>query len=102
MGVPFYTTPTFTLTFSERELDLTQAQSVYVTFRSGTQVITKTGNQLTIGEKTIGVSLTQEETASFESSIVNIQANWMISGKRIASVIAQCDLDGQLLTRVIE
>ena len=101
MGVPYFTTPTFTLTFSERELDLTQAQSVFVTFRSGGKVLTKTGEDLTIAEKTIGVSLTQEETASFQTGVVEIQANWMLSGKRIASEVAQCDMYKQLLTKVI-
>ena len=40
MGVPQFTTPTFTLTFTEQGLDLTtQALNVYVTFESGTREI---------------------------------------------------------------
>ena len=55
MGLARYTTPTFTLTFTEDALDLTQAQNVYVTFRSGDVLMTKTGADLTIAEKSIGV-----------------------------------------------
>ena len=45
MGVPRYTTPTFTLTFTEESLDLTQASGIYVTFKQATLLITKTGNE---------------------------------------------------------
>ena len=102
MGVPLYTTPTFTLTFSEQGLDLTQAQNVYVTFRSGATCITKTGADLTIGEKEISVFLSQEETARFARGVLQIQANWTQGGRRIASEIASYDMTGQLLTKVVE
>ena len=102
MGVPLYTTPTFTLTFTERNLDLTQAQNVYVTFRSGAVLITKTGEDLTVDEKTISVFLTQEETARFIMGSLQIQANWTQNGRRVASEIATYDMTGQLLTKVIE
>lgn len=39
MSIPRGTTPTFALTFEDEELDLTQAENVYVTF----SYITKTG-----------------------------------------------------------
>ena len=100
MGVPLYTTPTFTLTFSEQGLDLTQAQNVYVTFRSDGCVITKTGEDITVAEKTVSVLLSQEETSRF-SDVVCIQVNWMASGKRIASEIEKYNMTGQLLTKVI-
>ena len=48
MGVPQYTTPTFTLNFTEQSLDLTQARNVYVTFKSEGTLITKTGEDLTV------------------------------------------------------
>lgn len=102
MGVPLYTTPTFTLTFTEKDLDLTQAQNVYVTFRSGAVFMTKTGEDLTVDEKTIGVTLTQEETAQFVMGAVEIQANWTQGGKRIASEVATYDMTKQLLTKVVE
>lgn len=102
MGVPLYTTPTFTLTFTEKDLDLTQAQNVYVTFRSGAVFMTKTGEDLTVGEKTISVDLTQEETARFVMGSVEIQANWTQGNKRIASEVATYDMTKQLLTAVVE
>lgn len=102
MGVPLFTTPTFTLTFSEQGLDLTQAQNVYVTFNSGATWITKTGEDLTVNDKSIIVSLTQEETARFIMGVLKIQANWTQNGKRIASEIVGYDMTGQLLTRVVE
>ena len=103
MGVAQYTTPTFTLTFTEDALDLTQAQNVYVTFRSGAVLMTKTGADLTIAEKSIGVYLSQEETAKFRIGYVDIQANWTTAtGGRAASEVTKYIISEQLLKRVIE
>jgi len=103
MSVPQYTTPTFTLTFTEDGLDLTQAQNVYVTFRSGDVVMTKTGAELTIAEKSIGVYLSQEETAKFRIGYVDIQANWTTAtGGRAASEVTKYIISEQLLKRVVE
>lgn len=102
LGVPYFTTPTFQLNFSEQGLDLTQMVGVFVTFRAGAYIITKTGNDLNVGEKTITVELSQEETANFQTGNVEIQANWIsANGKRVASEIVSYDLYGQLLTKVI-
>ena len=101
MGVPQYTTPTFTLTFSEQSLDLTQATNVYVTFGDGRITLTKTGEDLTVSEKQIQVKLSQQETAKLSGEI-KIQANWILpSGDRVASEIARCTIDQQLLSVVI-
>ena len=103
MSVPQYTTPTFTLTFSEENLDLTTATNVYVTFRSQKGTITKTGEDLTIAEKEIGVHLSQAETGMFSPGYVQIQANWtMMDGERAASDIVSTDISAQLLQRVVE
>jgi hypothetical protein len=101
MGVPRYTTPVFTLTFSERDLDLTQAEEVFVTFRQACKLMTVTGDDLTVGEKTIAVSFTQEETAEFCEGDVEIQANWVIAGKRAASEVVNYQFTKQLLQEVI-
>lgn len=100
MGVPRWTTPTLTLTFTEAGLDLTQASGVYVTMSSGKTKLTKTGADLDISEKQIVVSLTQEETGRF-GLVVEIQANWLVNGKRIASDIARVSISDQLLNEVI-
>ena len=101
MSVPSFTTPTFTLTFSDQSLDLTQATSVYVTFRSKGFVLTKTGADLNIGEKQIVVLLSQYETSRFLDE-VKIQANWITpGGLRAASDVVTYQIDEQLLLRVI-
>ena len=102
MGVPRYTTPVFTLTFSEEHLDLTEATDVFVTFRQAGKAMTVTGEDLTVEKKTISVSFTQEETAEFCVGDVEIQANWVISGKRAASEIVKYQFTDQLLKQVIE
>lgn len=101
MGVPRYTTPVFTLTFTEKDLDLTQAEEVFVTFRQACKLMTVTGDDLTVGEKTIVVSFTQEETAEFCEGDVEIQANWVIAGKRAASEVVNYQFTKQLLQEVI-
>lgn len=102
MSVPQYTTPTFTLTFTEQTLDLTQADHVYVTFRSGATKLTKSGDALTVGAKTIGVHLTQSDTARFASGKLEVQANWTISGNRFASESAAVEITENLLSEVVE
>lgn len=103
MSVPQFTTPTFTLTFDEETLDLTQAQNIYVTFTSGTTEITKTGNDLNVGEKTIDVYLNQSETGMFKPGTIEIQANWTTSnGGRASSDAVEYRISKQLLKRVVE
>ena len=102
MGVPRYTTPVFTLTFGEKDLDLTQATGVYVTFKQAGRVITITGSDLEVGEKTISVSFSQEETGRFCLGSVEIQANWITGNKRAASEVVTYEFTEQLLQRVIE
>ena len=102
MAVPQYTTPTFTLTFTEEALDLTQVQHVYVTFKSHGVTVTKTGEDLTVEEKSIQVFLSQEETAQFIPGALAIQANWLDrEGNRWASDIINYDISEQLLKKVI-
>lgn len=103
MGVPQYTTPTFTLNFTEQSLDLTQARNVYVTFKSEGTLITKTGEDLTVEQKSISVYPSQEETARFRTGNVKIQANWTTpTGGRAASEVATYIITDQLLKRVVE
>jgi hypothetical protein len=102
MGVPRYTTPVFTLTFSEEHFDLTEADDVFVTFKQACKLMTITGDDLTVGEKTIAVSVTQEEPAEFCEGDVEIQANWVIAGKRAASEKVTYQFTDNLLKRVIE
>ena len=103
MGVPRYTTPTFELTFTEDGLDLTNAESVFVTFNAPGFCLTKTGEDLTVAEKKISVFLSQEETGKMPEGPVRIQANWKNpDGKRMASTIAVAQVSAQLMQKVIE
>lgn len=102
MSVPRYTTPTFTLEFSEKELDLTQASGVYVTFEQASLIITKTGSDLEVQEKSISVFMGQEETARFCVGDIEIQANWITpDGRRAASEVVNYKISVQLLPEVI-
>ena len=102
MSVPQFTTPTFTLTFTEQSLNLTEAVNVYVTFQARQTSITKTGDALEIAAKTIGVHLTQEETGKLGLGDERIQANWTTpNGNRAASEVATHMISEQLLRRVV-
>lgn len=104
MSVARGTTPTFTLSFDEEGLDLTTARNVYATFEQyGSVRITKTGEDLVIGEKTVEVYMTQAETLRFMVGPVDVQVNWTAAGgKRAASDIKTIELTKQLLDEVIE
>lgn len=103
MSVPRGTTPTFQLIFTKEGLDLTEAHNVYVTFKSGVYTITKSGEDLTVGEKNIGVYLEQDETLKFSTPYIEIQANWTtVTGNRAASEVVEYPISKQLLLKVIE
>lgn len=95
MSIPRGTTPIFELTFKEEELDLTQANNVYVTFRCKGCRLTKSNDDLTIYPKRIDVHLTQEDTLRFVKEI-EIQANWTFDGDRCASKVVKYPIDKQL------
>lgn len=107
MSVPYFTTPTFALIFTEENLDLTQASHVYVTFTAGKYELTKTGDDLTVDEKEIYVKLTQAETGKLDpgkpSEYVKVQANWTTQGgDRAGSNVVLFEMSEQLLKRVVE
>lgn len=102
MSIPRATTPTLTLTFTSSSVDFTSATSVYVTLRQGFRKLTKTGNDLVLEEKSIGVYLTQAETLDFVEGDVKVQANWITSaGGRVASTVKTINISEQLLDEVI-
>ena len=100
--IPRGTTPTFTFTFKEQGLDLTTAANVYVTFAQNKKVLTKTGSDLDVSEKSISVYLSQSETLMFHDS-VEVQVNWTTpDGQRAASNIVRADFTKQLLDQEVE
>jgi len=103
MAIPQYTTPTVSLVFDDDSIDLTAARNVYVTFKYGSQTLTKTGSDLTLTANQIDVYLSQSETGKFGKYFVELQANWTDAfGNRVASNIAKIDISDQLLKEVIE
>ena len=108
MSTAIATTPTFTLTFTDENLDLTDAAHVYVTFKSGTTKVTKSDSQLTIAEKSVSAVLTQADTLSFLTASSNnvtpveIQVNWTYSGgDRGSSEVVTYPFSKQLLAEVV-
>lgn len=103
MGFARATTPTFILSFEDRELDLTTASNVYATFEQDGVNFTKTGTDLDIEAKQVSVYLTQEETLKFKVGVVEVQLNWtMPNGRRASSDVKQVAITKQLLRQVVE
>ena len=97
------TTPTYTLEIDD--YDLTES-SVFVTIKSGCQIVTKTGSDLTIefdGEmSTVMFSLTQEETIKFEVGNAKVQVRFInADGEAFATEDGQFKVKGVLLKEVI-
>ena len=103
MSVARGTTPTYILTFDEQSLDLTAMRNVYVTFKKGAKVLTKTGNDIVVTERRVEVYLNQKETLSFFAGDVEVQVNWtMEGGRRACSEVVNIVLSKQLLDKVVE
>lgn len=85
------TTPTYTLTFSDDNLDFGDANEIVVCIgnKSKTCLLELSGADLTVEEKTISFSLSQEQTLALPNADLLVQVNWTyLSGaelKRAAS-----------------
>ena len=100
-----YTTPTLTITV--KGVDLTAADSVWVTIANKERnvVITKDEPTLTVSgsDTTCTITLSQEETRRFAAkSKVDIQVNWMTDAVRCATDIASVTAFENLLKEIIE
>ena len=101
------TTPTFIFTIKSDTLDLTQAESIYVTFSQGSKKITKDGEDVTIdGTKTVSVWLTQEESLALSEGEMEVQINWTYEDaygnhRRAATVVKSICVTNQLLRRIL-
>lgn len=86
------------------DTDLRDAEVVYVTYKQGSnKVLEKEKSQLTIGEKSIELKLTQQETIKFKKSLpvrVQIRARY-IDGTAIASNIIETTVNDILKEGVI-
>ena len=93
-------TPTNTFTL---DIDLRGA-TVFITYeQDGVIVMEKTGEDLTVGEKQIVLTLTQEETLAFHPGKVLIQIRYIFpNGTADASDIIQTSFDRIIKDGVIE
>ena len=95
------TTPTITFTFDEEGLDLTQAWYVCVTFQNGIINLERSGEPLTVSEKSVSVRLSQQDTLLLAGNTL-AQVNWVYSdGTRAASEIVPIEIGENLVERVI-
>lgn len=92
MSITRYTDPV--QQFRIKGVDLTGADQIIVTFAQGNTKVTAQGNDVVSiydGEYTIlDVSLSQEQTSKFKmnkysQSVVLVQVNWLINGRRNAT-----------------
>ena len=84
------TTPSLTLTF-DTDLDLTEADSVAVTFATDYRkpLFEKTGTDLIVDEHAITMYFTQQQTLAIQSHTMLIQMNALFGTERICSDIAK-------------
>lgn len=97
------TTPTFQLKLISDSVDLTLAENVYATFKQGSKVITKTGEDIDVSPTQVDVYMSQEETLGFRYGDIRIQLNWTYEdGSRACSKIVTILANRNLLERVLE
>lgn len=95
------TTPTFVLTLPQT-VDLSQAANVYFTVSQGMNVLTKTGDSLTIDENVVSVFLSQAETLAFSVGSIELQLNWTYqNGERACTNVKTVTVDKNLLKKVV-
>lgn len=98
------TTPTLVFKL-DTELDLTTLTQVWVTIQNGDVQYTYDITRVTIDneEKTIAVSLTQEETLALKRVVSNVQLRMLTSAdKALATNIVQININNVLKGGVIE
>lgn len=109
------TTPTFKLKITDDTLDLRGANNIYATFQQGENVITKTGEDLTVTvteetveqkttyENEVDVYLNQTESLSFKAGNIYAQLNWTyIDGNRACTNIISIKVGSNLIGSVLE
>lgn len=97
------TTPTLCLSLMT-SLDFSNVSDVWVTFKSPCAEITFTGDdvQMNEGERKLYVSLTQEETLSFGTGKVKVQARLLMDdGKAFATDVEEVPVEAILMEGVL-
>ena len=96
------TTPTINI--NVKGCDLALFDTIYVTFKQGTKTLDKTGDDLSVEGNSVAVSLSQEDTLTFDSTkkVVEVQLRAVDeNGMAIASNIRQIPIDAILKEGVI-
>lgn len=109
------TTPTFKLMITDETLDLRTVNHIYATFEQGNNVITKTGEDLTVTvteetveqktvyENEVDVYFNQTESLSFKAGNIYAQLNWTyIDGNRACTNIVSIKVGSNLIGSVLE
>ena len=97
------TTPTFELKINDENIDLTDADNVYVTFRTKKGKQTYTGDALEVSAREVDVFLTQEQTLAFPTGTAEVQINWTYEdGKRACTNIARIVISENLIEEVLQ
>lgn len=102
-----YTTPELVFVINDENVNLNDAENVYVTFQKSNINLTVTGDDLTIEDgKTIKVRLTQQQSQKFDTGSVQVQINWTYYGpngilQRAATGVKTIDITKNLLSKVV-
>ena len=102
-----YTTPELVFVISDENVNLNNAENVYVTLQKSNINLTVTGDDLTIEDgKTIKVRLTQQQSQKFDTGSVQVQINWTYYGdngtlQRSATGVKTIDITKNLLSKVV-
>lgn len=103
MAISKGTTPTVICTFSQPDLDLTQASHVYVTIAGNMKVFTKTGDDLIVEPNRVSVYLSQADTLALQIENAKIQVDWTYeNGRRCNSSIESLAVKDNLLKREVQ
>lgn len=102
------TTPTLRMRLKDDNIDLGEADSVYVTLRQGGTEITKSDEYIEVDGNRVSVWLEQADTLNLrQGSKAKVQVNWTYSDaldgsvKRNATKPKEITISEQLLMRVI-
>lgn len=100
------TTPTFVLELADHEIDLSEAQNVYVSFEQGTVYLEKKNGDagVTVDGYTVNVYLTQTESLMFVARRpITCQINWTYpDGSRAATNQKTVSVGPNLINREID
>ena len=103
------TTPTFTFTLKDQNINLNEALTVMATIKQCDKCINISGDRLDINGNIVSLWLTQAESLKLtQGSTAGIQINWTYANpnggapRRAATVPKRFQIDEQFYERVIE